>query len=363
MAIRALPTGPTAVKRAQQQIGAGYLSPMPTIKVPSSRPAAVPAYTGVGVPHPTGYSGSGWNMPNTATGALMNYGPSGQKIVAPSYQPNTITHPPEAGAPNSPSGISGDAASNPRNFMDYYNEAMGLPAWAAATENYAALTGAQRGQARSAVSTTLANLGYDIRPNLGDMGEFSDLIDPTAIAAGTQNPLSSAAQIQKQYDQGSLDALYAANARGTLGSGASTAATNSLLQQSQLARNTAQNDAITAIRNAIAGYTTARGEAQQNLQTQQFNIMNALAQAPGPAYQLGTDTSGETQQEEPTQPVPGTAGTSAPLASARPSQGISWGGQTFTSPKAFNAWLTARGSSYNTWLANHRAAAQSAGWA
>src|SRR5262249_52412036 len=150
--------------------------------------------------------------------------------------------------------------------------------------------------------------------------------DAAALQAGADNPLSAKAQIDKAYNQGSLDAIYAANARGTLGSGASTAAVNTLEQNRQLQQYQAQNDALSTIRNALQGYTSAQQSAADNLRSTQYNIMSALAQMPGPVYQTQSEETPTDTSPEPNAPVPGTANL---VQSAKPGT-VQWGGTSMT---------------------------------
>lgn len=329
----------------------------------TTKPKAAPKITVPSGPV-IGYTGSGWNypsaLPGVPRGAIVHY------PTTPGASPTVInagissalpTFAPPPDSPQSPLGVQPAQAGVPKNWQDYLNEAMGTPQWAAANTNYNSLLAALRTQLKSGANAITANLGYDIGGQLAADPSLAALAgdltpDAAAVAAGAANPLSAKAQIERQYQQGSLDALYAANARGTLGSGASTAAGNQLLQSSQLAANQAQQEALNAIRNAVSGYTTARENANQNLMSQQSQIMQALAASAGPVYNVGGET-----QEPATSNVPGTNISSPVTVPGQPGKGISWGGQTFTGVTALARYLAQHGVSYATWKNNHPAAA------
>jgi hypothetical protein len=331
---------------------------MAITKVPTYGPAPK-KIGGITIPSNIGYSGSGWNYPsaNVPSGSLVHYATTPNtppSIVPLTPAPSLLAPPPSS--PNNPLNATPSQAPISANWNDYLNEAMGMPQWQAATANYNSLLDALRGQLKWTANSLVTNTGYDISGQLQSLG-LGDLTgdltpDAAAVAAGAANPLSAKAQIDRQYQQGSLDALYNANARGTLGSGASTAAGNQLLQNSQLQANQAQMSALDSIRNAVGGYTSARANALTNLQNQQAMIMQGLAATPGPVY--GT---GDYNQEPATSLIPGTNIQSPVTNPNTATRGVDWGGQTFTSVPALTKYLANRGVSYASWRGNHPAAA------
>lgn len=330
---------------------------------------AVPTYStkpkkigGITVPPVVGYSGSGWAYPSQAFGGkTVTYTPTGIRVPIDQtpYTPggtNSLLQPPPTSTAN-PLSVQPAQAAVSRNWQDYLNEAMGTPQWASSVQNYNSLLDSLRTQLKGTANSITSNLGYDIGGQLRADPSLAALAgdlapDAAAIAAGAANPLSAKAQIDRSYQQGSLDALYSTNARGTLGSGASTAAGNQLLQNSQLQANQAQQDALTSIRNAVSGYTSARDTANQNLMNQQSGIMQALAASAGPVYGVGDLT-----EEPATSNVPGTNIASPLNVPNQRTRGVLWGGQTFTSVPAITRYLAGQGVSYATWRGNHPAAA------
>src|SRR5882672_7827141 len=129
-----------AAQRARQQAAAGYLSPMPTVKV-KAPPSAAPKISLAGVNPSVGYGGGGWSYPLAATGVKATYAPTGATYTG--VPPTGV--PFSGGAPAAPGGgDGGGGGGGGGSATPYLDELQSDPLYQDAARNYQSQTDAGR---------------------------------------------------------------------------------------------------------------------------------------------------------------------------------------------------------------------------
>lgn len=316
---------------------------IPVIKVPKApKPvAAQPSYwqregNGMGAGYApvstVGYTGSGWKYPSA--------GPPQAAAVPPT--------PPPAGAGN-----------QPFNWDAYLKQIENDPVFIAGQGNLTTNMNNWRRQLESAIRGGVVQGGWNMNEQLAKdptlAGYLNEYISPetwdTINAAAAGNQLSDKAQLERQLTQQKAGAAYDQAARGTLGSGSQAVQLTNVADANVLARNTAQNQLLQALRGDVGTYLGNVTQGQQALEGTRGEVAARLAALEGAAYQTGN--FGEGTQTD----VPGAQGLASAATGPPKPTGVSWGGQDVTSVGQMRAILAKSGVSYQTWKANHPAAA------
>lgn len=321
--------------------------------IPGLKPAAAPKPAAVKNPYTiskVGYTGSGWNYPSTPAYMLPH-------VTVPTQTTPTST--------GTATGLNPTTAvprsTVPGNYTAGLDEILGNPLSQSALGQYNTNMQTLMNALRGNIGQSVIKSGYDptaafqsLLASRPDLGDFSNLIDPAAIATANQNPLSEKALADQAYSKGMSDLDYSLAARGLGGSGAQVTGGNQILQNKQLAENQSRQGLLDAINSGIGGYLTQKTSGFNSLQDTYAQVAQLLAQQQGAVPDVG---SADLTDQENAGVVP-EPGTNVPSAATHPTNYVVWGGQQMHNATQMKSWLAQHGQNWNAWAARYPAAAR-----
>jgi hypothetical protein len=249
----------------------------------------------------------------------------------------------------------------PGNYEASLADIMGHPLSEAALGAYNTQQQSLMRALQSTAGQAVIKSGYDpsaafkqLLASRPDLGDFASIIDPAAIAAANANPLSERALTEQQYNTGMSNLDYQLAGAGILGSGAQVTGGNQILQNRQLSENASRAALMDAIQGGISSNLSSRATGYQRLQDVYGQVAQLLAQRQGAVPETGT-ADVEDVANVPESPIPGT---NIPSAATPPASYVNWGGQQMRSVNQMKQWLAQHGGNWNTWAAQHPAAAR-----
>lgn len=254
--------------------------------------------------------------------------------------PGDATSVPRSAAPGNYLASLADIQSNP-----LYEQALG-----SYNTNMQSLMKALQGNFGQAVIKS----GYDptaafqqLMKDRPDLGEFANLLDPTAATAAGVNPLSERAMNEQTYNRGMENQSYELAARGIGQSGAAATGTNALLQSKQLAENQSRTALLEALQSGITGYLGQKTQGYDRVQDVAAQVAELLANQEGAVYDEGDQTPTDEIAANPST-VPGTA-----IPSAANTNYLPWFGKKIANVTQMRQELASRGLNWNTWAIQH----------
>lgn len=285
--------------------------------------------------------------------------PAGSQPIPNYLMPIPKAAPPSA--PAAPAALGGAVTAVPRSAVPGNYEAsladiLGQPLSADARGAYNANLKTWMDSLRSGLGQSIIKAGYDpstafqkLLADRPDLGEFSNLIDPTAAVAAGQNTLSDRALNEQTYNRGMSNLDYELAARGIEGSGAQATGGNQLTQAKQLQENQTRDALLQTIQSGITGYLGQKTQGYNSLLDTYGQAAQQLAQQAGAVRPEGTETVDEANATQPDQAVvPGTA-----IPSAANTNYVNWGGQQIKNVTQMRQWLGARGQRWDVWAPQH----------
>jgi hypothetical protein len=236
-------------------------------------------------------------------------------------------------------------APTPKSNPTYWDILTGDPQYTDVTNAYNTANQNALDSFRSQLKSAVIQSGY-VPSMTGDLAAYADDLDSATLAAAQGNQMSQKAQLDKNYNQQLSNLSYALAGRG-IGSGvrggAQLAGSGNLKDQYDVQSYQGAQSLLNALETNAQNYNASKQGLYDNYQNALNQIGTRLASTGDTTY---ADTPGTTP-----------AATTPTTPNVPSSQGVSWGGQTFTSRAALSNWLSAHGTNYKTWAANHPSAA------